>query len=341
MVNNLIFAERPALYSSFTSMLSRRHLRIKALQALYAFFQSGSNDMVLGEKQLLSSATKLYELFVYQLSFIVRLVDFAANRIEEAKKKYFPTEEDLSPNTRFIDNRVTAMIAENKDYQRWCRALKINWVEEGNMFLKVYNDLKASDYYKEFISRDDHSFKKEQDLFVDLIQYQLAEYELLRQLFEDRSIYWADEDFDTSLMMAVKTIRSLRPEQGPEEPLPTLYSNDNDKEEAEENRKFMLKLYHQTILHSDEYEKLIEEQVENWEKDRIAIMDLLIMKMALAELVAFPSIPVKVTINEYIEISKYYSSAKSKVFINGILDKLVVKMKEDGLIVKTGRGLIE
>ena len=341
MVIYLIFAERPELYSSFSSMLSRRHLRIKALQALYAFFQSGSNDLVLGEKQLLSSATKLYELYIYQLSFLVRLVDFAANRIEEAKKKYFPTDEDLNPNTRFIDNRITAILAENKDYERWYRALKINWVDEGNMFIKVYNDLKASDYYKEFISRGESSFKKEQDLFVDLIQHQLAEYELLRQLFEDRSIYWSDEDYDTSLMMAAKTIRSLRPDQAPEDHLPTLYSNDNDKDEAEENRKFMLKLYHQTILHTEEYEKLIEEQVENWEKDRIAIMDMLIMKMALAELVAFPSIPVKVTINEYIEISKYYSSVKSKVFINGILDKLVAKMKEDGRIVKTGRGLIE
>ncbi len=166
-------------------------------------------------------------------------------------------------------------------------------------------------------------------------------YENLRNYYEDRSIFWSDEDFDISLFMLIKTINGYRENWGAEHPLPSLFKEDEEGEEADEDRKYMIKLFRYCIIRSEEYGKLIEEQAENWELERIALMDIIIMKMALAELIIFPSIPVKVTINEYIEISKSYSSVKSKLFINGILDKLVIKLKQDGTIRKSGRGLME
>jgi N utilization substance protein B len=322
-------------------MLSRRHLRIKALQALYAFYQSDNDDLAQGEKQLLKSTDKLYELYIYQLSFLVKMVEFTANRLEEAKKKFFPTEEDLSPNTRFIENKVIAQIAENKDYSKWYRALKINWSEQGTLFHKGYHDIRANETWNAYMNAETNTYRQQKEAVIAVVREIMSSYDLLRQYYEDLSIYWSDEDYDTSLMMVIKTIKSYQEGWGPEVPLPSLYKTDPDDDDPLEDKQFMIKLFRATLLKDKQYESQIEKQVENWELERIAIMDMIIMKMALAELVTFPSIPVKVTINEYIEISKTYSSVKSKFFVNGILDKLVVKLKEDGTIKKTGRGLIE
>lgn len=322
-------------------MLSRRHLRIKALQALYAFYQSGSDDLAQGEKLLLKSTDKLYELYIHQLAFLVRLGDYTSNRIEEAKKKFFPTPEDLNPNTRFIDNKLLAQIAENKDFKRWHNRLKINWADQENLFFRAHQEIRSNPGWMEYMNKPENSYRDQKDAIILIVRDVIGNFELLRQYYEDLSIYWADEDFDTSLMMVIKTIKSYKETWGEEKALPSLYKLEPDEDEPLEDRKFMIKLFHNTLLKDKEYEKQIEQQVENWELERIAIMDMIIMKMALAELVSFPSIPVKVTINEYIEISKSYSSVKSKYFINGILDKMVIRMKEDGTIRKSGRGLIE
>jgi transcription antitermination protein NusB len=323
-------------------MLSRRHLRVKVLQALYAFFQSEGDDIAKGEKQLLNSTDKLYELYIHQLSFLVRFVDYTTNRIEEAKKKYYPTAEDLNPNTRLIDNRFIAQIDENKDFQRWRNKLKINWSDEENMFHKLLLDLRNGEDYKEMIAREGNSYRDDKDLITMIVSNYIPEYELLRNYFEDRSIYWSDEDFDISVFMLIKTINLYKENWGPERHLPPLFkADDEDDDKSDDDRQYMLKLFRYSILRSEEIGKMIEEQADNWELERIALMDTIIMKMALTELMVFPSIPVKVTINEYIEISKSYSSIKSKLFINGILDKLVVKLKSDGNIRKTGRGLME
>jgi N utilization substance protein B len=322
-------------------MLSRRHLRIKALQALYAFYQSGSDDLAKGEKALLKSTDKLYELYIYQLSFLVKMVDYATGRMEEAKKKFFPTEEDLDPNTRFIENKFIAQLAENEEYKRWYAKLKINWADQENLFFKGYQEIRNNKSWQEYMNGPGNSYREQKDAIIAIVREVMSNYELLRQFYEDLSIYWSDEDFDTSLMMVIKTVKIFKEYWGPEKTLPSLYKSEMDEEDPLEDRKFMIKLFRNTLVKDKEYEQQIENQVENWELERIAIMDMIIMKMALAELTGFPSIPVKVTINEYIEISKSYSSAKSKYFINGILDKLVAKMKEDGSIKKMGRGLVE
>jgi len=322
-------------------MLSRRHLRIKALQALYAFYQSDNDDLAQGEKLLLRSTDKLYELYIHQLSFLVKLVDYVAGRMEDAKKKFFPTPEDLHPNTRFIENQWIAQVAANKDFNRWNRALKINWSDDGNLFYKAYHEIRANKSWLEYMAEPTNSYREQKDIVISIVREILSQYELLRQYYEDLSIFWADEDFDTSLMMIIKTIKGYKESWGEDMPLPSLYKSEPEDDDPLEDKQFMIKLFRTTLVKDKEFEKQIEQQVENWELERIAIMDMIIMKMALAELTAFNSIPVKVTINEYIEISKSYSSVKSKYFINGILDKLVVRMKEEGTIRKTGRGLIE
>ena len=308
---------------------------------MYAFFQSDGNDIAAGEKQLLKSTDKLYELYIWQLAYLVKLVDFAANRIEEAKKKFYPTEEDKNPNTKFIENAFIRQISENKDFLKWKEKTHVNWSEETNMFLRFYNELKETEEYKDYMQKSGRSYNDDKEMIAYIVMACMPEVEYLRSFYEDKSIFWADEDFDTSIVMLIKTIKLFRENMGTGAMLPGLYKTETDEDEQDEDRQFMIKLFRYTILRSQENEKMVESQADNWELDRIALMDMIIMKMALTELMIFPSIPIKVTINEYIEISKSYSSAKSKLFINGILDKLLIKLKADGKINKMGRGLME
>lgn len=289
----------------------------------------------------MKSIEKLYELYIHQLSFLVKLVEFAENRMEEARKKFYPTEEEKNPNPRFVNNLFIKQIAENKDFLRWRDKLKINWVDEMNLFHKFYHDLRQTEEYNRYMNAPGASYSEDKEIISTIVMQLLPNYENLRNYYEDRSIFWSDEDFDTTIVMLIKTIKLYRESWGPDQLLPGLFKEDADGEGADEDRQFMIKLFRYSILRSEENERLIESQADNWELDRIALMDMIIMKMALAELMIFPSIPVKVSINEYIEISKSYSSIKSKLFINGILDKLVMKLKAEGKIVKLGRGLME
>ena len=318
-------------------MLSRRHLRIKVLQAVYAFFQNGDSGLSTGEKLLLTSVDKMHELFIHQLSFLIEIRDFAHNRIEESKKKFFPTEEDLDPNMKFVNNRVLKQIEENRGFRRWHDKLKINWSEEGSMVRKAYLTLKDSGFYRRYMEESEDSYENDAELLVRIVKKILTDFELLEYHYESRSVFWAFDSYHTTNLMVMKYLKWVKPGNDSETPLPEMIDNG----EGQEDRQFMIDLFRKTILHSDEYARLIDEKARNWELERIALMDIILIKMALAELLEFPSIPVKVTLNEYIDISKYYSSAKSKVFINGILDKLIVDLKDKKMIRKTGRGLLE
>jgi len=318
-------------------MLSRRHLRIKVLQAVYAFFQNGNTDLAKGEKQLLLSIDKIHELLIYQLSFLIEVRDFAANRIEESKKKFFPTEEDLAPNMRFVENRALKQIEANRDFRRLHDKLKINWSEEQGMVRKAFLELKDSNFFDKYMILPDDSYEADRDILAKIIKKNLIGFELLEYYYESKSIYWAFDTFHTANLILMKYVKSLDAGDDENKAIPEMI----DRADGGEDREFMIKLFHKTILNSDNYAAMIDEKARNWELERIALMDIILIKMALAELLEFPSIPVKVTLNEYIDISKYYSSAKSKVFINGILDKLIIDLKEKKKIKKTGRGLLE
>ncbi len=319
-------------------MLSRRHLRIKVLQAVYAFFQSDNGDLPKGEKQLLISIEKIRELYIHQISFLIEIRDFALKRSEENKKKFFPTDDDLNPNMRFVENKALIQLEDNREFRKFRDKLRVNWSNEPEMVRKAYLAVKDSAYYKKYMDQKESSYVLDQDMLVKIVKKTLSGYDLLENYYEDKSVYWAFDAYHIANLLLMKLLKSMEEADDEYTALPELLKSNEDEEE---DKVFVINLFRKTILNSEKYEELIDEKAKNWELDRIAMMDRILIKMALAEILAFPSIPVKVTLNEYIEISKYYSSSKSKVFINGILDKLIADLKEKKLIKKTGRGLLE
>ena len=320
-------------------MLSRRHLRIKALQALYAFFQSENTRLDLGEKELIKSLDKLYEIYIYQLSLLIEINSYARKRIEENKHKFYPTEEEQNPNTRFIDNRFIQKLGQNKNLSKKIEEYKISWVDEEELIRKLFVKIRDSEDYKAYMSSENNNYKEDINILLKITKKFISKDEILQFHYEEKSIYWSD-DFYTSNLLLLITLKTF-PENSDElTPLPSLLSG-SKFDDTNEDREFLIQLFRKVILKSDYFYDLMEEKVKNWEMDRLAVMDILIIKMALAELIEFPSIPIKVTLNEYIELAKYYSTPKSKFFVNGILDKLIVDLKAQEKIKKTGRGLIE
>ena len=319
-------------------MLSRRHLRVKVLQALYAYFQSGNTSIDQGEKQLLLSINKLYELFIYQLSFLVEVTRFAEYRLEENKGKHLPTDEDLNPNMRFTQNRILQNIASNRDFLRKEALYKINWSEEKELVRRFYVLMREKDVYQRYMTKASTSFDDDKKFVIFLIEELFTEFELLQSFYEEKSIFFVD-DYHLVTYLAMKFVKFMPETFDDISPLPELLKT--EKDEDNEDLKFVKILFRETILLSEKWGKVIASSTSNWELERIAVMDVLILKMALTELTVFKSIPIKVTMNEYIDISKYFSTARSKVFVNGILDKLIVDMKANGEIVKTGRGLLD
>ncbi|MCK9291267.1 MAG: transcription antitermination factor NusB [Bacteroidales bacterium] len=319
-------------------MLSRRHLRVKVLQALYAYFQSGEKKIDQGEKQLILSINKLYELFIYQLSFLIELTRFAENRIEDNKRKYLPTADDLNPNMRFVENRVLATIQQNKDFRKQEQLYKINWADEQEMIRLFYNRLRETDVYNLYMNVPEEGFEEDKKIVLFIITELFPEVELLESFYEEKSMYFVD-DYHLVTHMLLNFFRFFDTQFNENSQLPPLLKTAND--EVNEDLMFVKELFRNTILNSSEWDEIIAGSTSNWELERIAVMDVLILRMALTELTEFDSIPIKVSLNEYIEISKYFSTLKSRVFINGILDRLITEFKQNGRIKKTGRGLLD
>jgi len=320
-------------------MLSRRYLRIKVMQALYAFFTSNNDSLDYSEKQLMLSMDKLYDLYIYNLSLIVEIFEYANLKQEEGKHKYFPTDEERNPNSKFIDNIFLSQLSDNKAYRNAVEERKISWVDEKEMVRKIFNKFKETKAYKEYMSVQGRSFDEDKEIVIKLQKKAILKHSPLHEFFEEKSIFWAD-DFSTASMMVIKSIQSFSETLSENASLPSLYKAPY-KKGVNEDKQFIIELFRNTVIHNDEYHKLIAEKAKNWELDRIAVMDMILIKMALTEFIEFSSIPLKVSMNEYIEISKMYSTPKSKVFINGILDKLLEGLKSKKKIKKTGRGLIE
>ena len=260
------------------------------------------------------------------------MILYAESRIEIARNKRIPTHEDLHPNTRFIDNRLADQLRNNEQLLRFVDQHKLNWANHPELIKEIYTRLVESQEYEAFMNAEANGYAEDKRLITFIYSHIVFSSERLDSIMEEQSIYWNDDlEFITS--MIVKTFKKFKEEDGPQKALMDLYKN-------KEDRDYVIKLFRQSILHRDEYVEYIKQNTRNWDLERIASMDILIMQIAIAELVAFPSIPTKVTLNEYLEISKFYSTSKSNIFINGVLDKVVMQLKEDKKIVKTGRGLI-
>ncbi len=318
-------------------MLSRHFLRAKALQSLYAVALTDSNDLRKTEQTLLNNISKLYDLFIYQLSSLTALLNFAEKSIEEGKQKYFPTEEEKNPDLRFVQNRVGEQLANNHQFQKDVLRLKINWQHEEDMFRIVYGNFKNTEAYRSFMTLEKVTYADEQQVMLSLFK-ELMNYEPMEAFFTEKNLLW-EEDYYQIAQLAYKALKELSEEFGEEDCLPRFFEP-NEEGEANEDKQFVVDLLRKTVLHNEEYEELIKKRLENWTFDRIALLDLIILKMALTEFLHFSSIPVKVTINEYVELAKEFSTSKSKIFVNGLLDKLIVDLRVSGQLKKMGRGLI-
>jgi N utilization substance protein B len=307
-------------------MLNRRHLRIKVLQELYAFYQSGSDDLAAAERNLFRNIDKIYELYIFMLLFFSEVCEFEKSFIEERlQKKYNKGEKNPDVFSRL---RFCGLLTNDRKFAKEVQRLKISWQVDKQWMQNIYARLLKTPEFEK-ASR----VKSDEFTFLSwFLESMVAGQEDFRGMIEEKNIHW-DEEFDFVCHMLEKTIKDSL--QAGTLKLLRLFRDEKD------DKEFVRDLFLKTILHSEEYQKMIAERTQHWEVDRIALMDNLLMKMALAEISHFPTIPVKVSINEYIDISKDYSTPKSREFINGIIDKLAIGMRNEGKIVKTGRGLIE
>ncbi len=314
-------------------MLNRRHLRIKVLQILYAFFQSKENDVLKAQKELLLSVERMYDLYLYLLLTFSELKRAAETSNEIKKNKLRPDESDLKPNLKWVENKLVLKIEQTDALNKIANTRKINWsgVENQELFRKMFLQLKESETYFEFMGKGLNDFEEDKKFALALFKNEIVNSEFLHHFIEEKSIFWQD-DIDLCCSMAIKTLK-ISTEDKPISLLPLYKENDDEKD-------FILNLCRDTITMNDQNEKLIEILAENWELDRIAKMDVLLLKLALTELQTCSNIPTKVTMNEYIEISKFYSTPKSNLFINGILDKAIVLLTKEKKINKIGRGLM-
>jgi N utilization substance protein B len=303
------------------------------MQALYAFFQSKDTDIAKAEKNLMLSIQRVYELYLYFLTLPLELANIAEVQMEEARNKALPSEADINPNRRFVDSYVIKALRENAILQRKVADAKISWSSDQEMLRKLWKNVKESELYREYMEGEDHPAVHRK--FVERIFSQFVlDNDVIYSLFQERSIYWDFEDCDFTISMVIRYIDKIKSEEK-YKVLPEMFKDE------EEDKRFVKNLFRRTISNDKENSKMIDEKTQNWDMDRIALLDVLLMKMALTEFMHFTSIPVKVSLNEYIEISKLFSTPKSKVFINGVLDKLLSELKEAKKLKKTGRGLIQ
>ena len=315
-------------------MLTRRHIRIKVFQTVYAYIFSHKTKVHIGEKELVFNLDKTHELYLTYLTIFKEIKDFALQKIEDAKNKNFPTEDELNPNMKFVENKVFDVLEENLELNNFIKKRKIKWETEAdfNIVKQIWQGVKASDEYREYMNSGQDSLHEDKQFLIWVFKNHIAINELLYDILEDKSIYWND-DLETILSSISSTIDGIGANSDSHYKLRPLYK-------GEEDLDFAKRLFRRTLANEEECSKLIHNQAENWDLDRFAKSDLILMQMAITEALDFPSIPIKVTLNEYIEISKFYSTPKSKQFINGLLDKVFNELKQSGRINKAGRGLI-
>ena len=313
-------------------MISRRLLRIKALMALYAFNRRDDGDMIKAENELLFSIEKTYDLYHYILLLILEIAWIASERIDLALQKKMPTTEDLNPNRRFVDNIVIRNLGNNSNLKEYVARKGISWSNNPEIPRALYIRLLSWPAYKEYMDSSDNSYNADKKLLIKLVSEFFPASDELIAGFEEQSIFWND-DLEYVSAMIEKTLKKMKHNTGESFPLMPLYKNEEDKH-------YVITLLRKAILSADEFKPLIDKNTTNWEVERIALMDILVMQLAITEIIEFPEIPVKVTLNEYIEIAKYYCTSKSSTFVNGILDKVVQEMRTGRMFSKSGRGLI-
>lgn len=311
-------------------MLSRRLLRIKVVKALFAHLKSGADNMIASEKTLLASVDKAYDLYFQLITLPVEIARYARQRQELAMQKKLPTFDDLNPNTKFVDNAVIRIIENSDAVNDHIAARKIGWAKHPELIRTLFAMLTESDPYKEYMARSERSFDEDRR-FVEEMFKMWQDCDPIDEVLEESSILWCD-DLPYVIPMILRSVANVRPSHSDLKVPP--------KFKSEDDLAFVKTLFEKTLVNFPRYQEYVERFTANWDLERIVFMDNLIFAAAIAELTSFPSIPVKVSLDEWIEIAKFYSTPGSSTFINGVLDKIVEQLSAEGAIQKAGRGLI-
>jgi N utilization substance protein B len=307
-------------------MINRVLLRIKIIQILYSYYKSEGKTALMVEKELFHSIEKTYELYYHLLNLAIAITAYAASRIESKKNKFRPTTEELNPNTRFIDNKFVILLQKNKQFNKFIAEKKISWVNNADIIKTLYDEIIASDFYQEYMEDENSDFGRDKDIWRKIFKKIILQSEDLDNSLEDQSIFWTD-DVEMVISFVIKTIKRFSEDAGVNQELLPMFKDEEDAD-------FARKLIRGVLKNGKKYREIIDVNTQNWELDRIAFMDILIMEVAISELMDFPTIPVNVTLNEYIEIAKNYSTEKSGIFVNGVLDKIVDLLKKDNKLIK-------
>jgi len=319
-------------------MLNRRILRIKAFKVLYSSVLSGNMSLAQAEAQLDVACEATRDLYIYMLGIVSPLTKIARERIEAARAKFNPTEEEKNPNMKFADNALAVLLDEDPDFQKIFTKKKYSWAQYDLLLKKVMNSVVTKDYYAEYMASENTSLKEDCRLFTRIFEEEFVDSEELEQILEEKSLYWND-DLAYSLTWCCNTFKSLA--KGERWSMLPLYQSEMMAgDNVESDKLYVRKLLQASFAGYERYSSMVADSVAGWEKDRLFSTDVVLIAMGLAEAVTFPTIPVKVTINEYVEISKFFGTQKSRSFVNGLLDRLIQQMTNEGLIVKEGKGLM-
>ncbi|MDR2971244.1 MAG: transcription antitermination protein NusB [Bacteroidales bacterium] len=313
-------------------MVTRRYLRAKVFQAIYASEKNPKENFHVSEKKLDQVIKNCQELSVYFIALLTEMVRYRTMRLEVIKEKINPSQEDLNPNTKFIDNKVIKQIEENIILSQFCKNHKIDWSNRYDFVAQIYFEIANSDFFTTYTESPISCYSEDKKFVLNILSKGFAESKLLHWFLEEKNIHWFD-DYNDALLSAYKYIEKYKENLSKQIPLIPLFKSDEDL-------TFYKDLFRKTLLYNDEYQKRINDKLQHWESERVIESDTILIKMAICELDQFPTIPVKVTINEYLELAKLYSSRKSCVFINGILDRIVIDLKNEGVLNKMGMGLV-
>jgi transcription antitermination factor NusB len=314
-------------------VVNRRHIRVKVMQSIYAMHQNGSDDIEKEEKFLFYSIDSIQDLYLTMLSSLIEICKKETIFLQKSSQKHLATAQERKPNEKFIKNSIFQILAENNSLNIALENRKINnWVLNDDYILLLLNDIKQSKLYDKYMSNAINSFEEDKEFIVDLFMDVIVPNEKLYDYLEDDKLTWVD-DIPLVNTHIIKQLKAIKPIEDGNFRVPKLFKDNED-------RDFVKDLFRKTILNESELAKEYIDKTPNWDSDRIAEIDTIILKMAICEFLKFPSIPVKVTLNEYLEVAKEYSTPKSSIFINGILDNLVKELQTGNRIVKVGRGLM-
>ena len=314
-------------------LANRRHIRIKTMQSLYAMSASNSDRLDVQEKFLLNSIDKIQELYLTTISILIEIRQLEEGIIEKTAKKHLATDLDKKPSRKFVDNPILQCIANSDDIHQGLDDANIKYFQQNDQYIhQLLTEIKGDELYTDYMQKTNTTFKEDREFVVDVFRKIIAPNEKIYQFVEDSKISWAD-DLPVVNTAVDKLIRSIKSADQTIK-VPHAFKN-------QEDQKYAIDLLRRTALNADDFKKMYVDKTKNWDQDRIAEIDAIILNMAICELTRFPSIPIKVTINEYLEIAKEYSTPKSSIFINGVLDSIIKELRTNNQINKAGRGLIE